>query len=509
MAVLTAAAPPRRGAARHLLAGYGWKMAVLAALAVWLLVVGAHHEPWADESQAWLISRDSSLVSLFTENVRYEGTPGLWHLVLWLAIRCGLPFGGLYLISLGCALAGAALLVWRAPFPAPLRALLAFSYFGAYQFAVVARSYALDLVLLPALADLFARRTERPVVYGLLVGLLANCNAHSFMLAVILGAEWAWTLLRAGRAPTGWTGLALAALLGLGALLTAWQPADNGFLHPGSRPPALGMALRFVGEAFIDRLAVWHVPSLVEQLQGIGLSLLVLAPALLLASRAKLLALFVALIAVLIGFSAFTYSSPWHSGILFLVWIFGLWIAWPAMAVSAPLRPAVLASLAIVATVQAAEAAQTGWWDIHHPYSGGARGAELLKGWRADHPQARIAVAGFKAFEMQPYFPSNIFANYQGGAPRPSYIVWKRGEPWHPFETLSEARKALKIGYDALLLSTFMVTPSQLAQFEQSAEARGYRIAMVYPGGLEWKGYIREDNTLLLFVRDDEGPAQP
>jgi len=209
-------------------------------LAGWLLVVGAHHEPWVDESQAWLIARDSSLASLLAERVRYEGTPGLWHLLLWLAIRCGLPFGQLHLVSVGCAVAGMALMLWRAPFPAPLRAGLAASYFGAYQFAVVARSYALDLVLLPALAHAFARRTDRPLLYGVLLGLLANCNAHSFLLAGVLGAEWAWALLRAGRLRAGCAGLVVGAALGLGALLTAWQPADNGFLHPEQRPPVLG-----------------------------------------------------------------------------------------------------------------------------------------------------------------------------------------------------------------------------------------------------------------------------
>jgi len=470
-------------------------------LAGWLLVVGAHHEPWVDESQAWLIARDSSLASLLAERVRYEGTPGLWHLLLWLAIRCGLPFGQLHLVSVGCAVAGMALMLWRAPFPAPLRAGLAASYFGAYQFAVVARSYALDLVLLPALAHAFARRTDRPLLYGVLLGLLANCNAHSFLLAGVLGAEWAWALLRAGRLRAGCAGLVVGAALGLGALLTAWQPADNGFLHPEQRPPALFAALHFVAEAFVDRLAVWRLPSPDGQLLGMGLSIALLVPALLLARRAALLTLVAALIAVLVGFSAFTYASAWHSGILFLVWIFALWIAWPAMAASAPLRPVVLASMAIVALVQAAEAFESGWWDIHHPYSGSARAADALRGWRADHPQGRLAAAGFMAFAVQPYFRGNVFANYQGGAPRPSYIVWTRGAPWHPFEPLREADKALAGDYDALLLSNFAIGPSALSRFRRSADARGYRLAATCPGDTEWKGYLSGDDTLLLFVR--------
>ena len=106
MAILTTVASPDRQAfgARRYLPVSTWKVAALGALTIWLFVVGAHHEPWLDESQAWLIARDSSLGQLLVERVRYEGTPGIWHLLLWLCIRLGLPFAGLYLVSVTCDL---------------------------------------------------------------------------------------------------------------------------------------------------------------------------------------------------------------------------------------------------------------------------------------------------------------------------------------------------------------------------------------------------------------------
>jgi|HubBroStandDraft_2_1064218.scaffolds.fasta_scaffold30910_2 hypothetical protein len=505
MAILTTVASPDRqalGAGRYLPV-WTWKVAALGALAIWLFVVGAHHEPWLDESQAWLIARDSSLRQLLVERVRYEGTPGLWHLLLWLCIRLGLPFAGLYLVSVTCALVGAALLLWCAPFPGPLRALLVASYFGAYQYAVVARSYALDLVLLPALASLFACRTKRPIPYGILVGLLANCNAHSFLLAGVLGAEFLLALVYAGRVRAGLAGLAFAAVLGVSALAVAWQPADNAFLDDhGMRMPPLPAGFLFLQDALVDRWAFWSAQR--PPFPGVSFSLLLMLPSILLFRRAGTLPLMAALIAVLIGFSALTYSHPWHSGILFLVWIFGLWISWSALGASPTLRNAVIAALAITGVAQATQAARTGIWDIGHPYSGAAQAARTIAGWRAEHPHASIAIAGFKAMAVQPYFSANIFANYQGGAPQPSYIVWKRGEAWRPFATLAEARAAVAGGYDLLLLSTDGIAPDDLVQFERMAGGQGYRVIAAYPDSLEWKGYAFDDDKLILLARADE-----
>ena len=107
-------------------------------------------------------------------------------------------------------------------------------------------------------------------------------------------------------------------------------------------------------------------------------------PSILLFRRAGTLPLMAALVVVVTGFSALTYSHPWHSGILFLVWTFGLWISWSALGASQTLRNAVIAALAITGVAQATQAARTGIWDIGHPYSGAAQAARTIAGSRSD-----------------------------------------------------------------------------------------------------------------------------
>jgi hypothetical protein len=50
-----------------------------------------YHEPWRDEAQAWLISRDLPILSIFRQ-MNYEGTPALWHIILVPFAKFGAPY---------------------------------------------------------------------------------------------------------------------------------------------------------------------------------------------------------------------------------------------------------------------------------------------------------------------------------------------------------------------------------------------------------------------------------
>ena len=163
-----------------------------------------------------------------------------------------------------------------------------------------------------------------------------------------------------------------------------------------------------------------------------------------------------------------------------------------------------IAALAITGVAQATQAARTGIWDIGHPLFRRGTSSRTIAGWRAEHPLAPIAVAGFKAMAVQPYFSANIFANYYGGAPQPSYIVWKRGEAWRPFAALAEARAAVAGGYDLLLLSTNGIAPDDLAQFERMAGGQGYRVIAAYPDGWNGRDMPLTTTELILLARKIE-----
>src|ERR1700683_4163321 len=80
-----------------------------------------YHEPWVDEAQAWQLARSLSLTSLFKTYIRYEGSPGLWHFLLWMMIRIHVSYAGLHWICGAIATASVGLLLFRSPFPRYLK----------------------------------------------------------------------------------------------------------------------------------------------------------------------------------------------------------------------------------------------------------------------------------------------------------------------------------------------------------------------------------------------------
>src|SRR5437868_927000 len=167
---------------------------VLLAYASLVCVCIPFHEPWVDEAQAWLLARDLSLPSLLFHFLRQEGHPPLWYLVLWGPAHLHASYGLLNWLIVPIALAGIWVLLRYAPFPFYLRALLPFTFFLAYQYAVVARSY----VLFPLLGFLAAHfyRQCRPMRMAVALGLLANVSLHGTIVALTFAAVYAWRLRR-------------------------------------------------------------------------------------------------------------------------------------------------------------------------------------------------------------------------------------------------------------------------------------------------------------------------
>ena len=88
---------------------------VLLLYSAVVLFTVRYHEKWADEAQAWLIARDLDLKTIWFHELRYEGSPGLWHTILWIAQHIfHLPYAALGYIGVAFAIAGAAVQIGRA-----------------------------------------------------------------------------------------------------------------------------------------------------------------------------------------------------------------------------------------------------------------------------------------------------------------------------------------------------------------------------------------------------------
>jgi hypothetical protein len=388
-----------------------WRIADILVFGLWLVVVGVvvqHHEPWADEAQSWLLARDLDLATLWLHELRYNGTPGLWHTILWIAqhwLHASYPALGA--IGMICAAAGVAFILWASPFPRLLTYLLVFSYVIVYQYAAVARSYTLLPLLLFAAADAY-RNHGRPLLMTVLLILLATVAFHGIILAAALGlcsaieAFRKWSQMsRIVRRRYLYCGVAM--VLAYFFLLAILKPSPDVAVfvnHRNTEPPLLKLEA-IVAFAFFD--------------EPIGSAAFLLLAAAWCFRRKRLLSFVLPVSAMLLLYILF-YGRPHHHGTAFLAATAGLWIAWPSESekrqFSREDRLALIgvsALLACMLSLNIWDAAVAVRRDYLYPYSGSADASIFLKRVSAERTTIFGYTYGMSA--VQAYFDRNILKN--------------------------------------------------------------------------------------------------
>ena len=115
------------------------------------------HENWRDEAQAWQIAKNLGIKELF-QQLRFEGHPCLWYLLLMPFAKLGVPFSCMGFISLALMAASVWIFLKKAPFAWPVKIILAFGSFFVYYYPVIARSYSMIPLVLFWLAMLYPER---------------------------------------------------------------------------------------------------------------------------------------------------------------------------------------------------------------------------------------------------------------------------------------------------------------------------------------------------------------
>ncbi len=422
----------------------------IAAVAVWF------HEPWADEAQAWLIARDLGIGGILHQ-MGYEGSPPLWHLLLWGLIRLHLPYAALGVVSLTLVAAGMYIWLRWSPLPAPVRLLVPFAFYYQYQYAVVARSYALSTFLAFAAVALWRAKPVRVIRFGLVVALLAQTNMYGFMIAGGIACAFAWEYyrdfrkLRSFRPRIFQTSVAGFFVLAsaVAARFLAKPFPDCSFraavqLQKGTTfgsiahelgglpelSTALGLNMAW-GLSLLLIVTIWAIavnkrafvlPSiatlaLVYQMSaghgtffGIGGSIVLLILLLSWFVAVKQLACILPFLFTVLAMGL-VWSKPWHYGMALTAFLVSVWAAWPAgHSPEFESSTRVMAvSLAVLLVLQLPLTAETVRAEVQGPYSGGIATAEFLRPYVGRRP---IYCVNFYGTGVQPYFDRNIFVNW-------------------------------------------------------------------------------------------------
>jgi len=410
-----------------------WKFgdaAVLLAYSCVVLWTLQYHEKWADEAQAWLIARDLDLRTIWFHELRYEGSPGLWHTILWIAqhvFHAG--YGDLGYIGVTFAIAGAAILILCAPFPRYIRWPLAFTYVMVYQYAVISRPYTI-LPLLAFTAAIFFKDKEHPERIAIILVLLVLLTLHGAILAGCLGfayllesiPTWSrFTPLVKRRFIVSTTVIILSFVF---LLLILWPSSD-----------VEEFAMKDQAAKIAESL---HVPPATPSMKFISiitgafadyLSLSLVFLAVLVAwfvIRRKLL-VFLLPVGLLVALYVKVHGYSHHHGTVTVGAMAALWIAWPNSEemksfnkIERRLAHALIATLLMFCGIQIWDAAVAIKHEYVYPYSGAEDAAKFIK----PTVDERKPIMGYLygVAGIQPYFDHNIFANmptsyFHHGAP--------------------------------------------------------------------------------------------
>ena len=160
-------------------------LVVMLCYSIITFIILLFHESWRDEAQAWLIARDLNIIDIFGQ-MKYEGHPVIWYLILVPFAKLGLPYVTVKIVSwLICNIA-VWLILKKAPFNLFLKILFIFSMPMLYLYPAIARSYCLIPLAITLVAIYFRQRHEKPIQYILSILFLANTHVIMYGMVGIL-----------------------------------------------------------------------------------------------------------------------------------------------------------------------------------------------------------------------------------------------------------------------------------------------------------------------------------
>lgn len=311
---------------------------MFAAYIVITFVGALFHEVWFDEAQFWVIARDIQLDELINQ-MAHEGHSALWALILMPFAKAGLPVLALGIISWAIMCSAEWVLLFRSPFSLPLKAAVTFSAGMLYINVTVSRVYALIPLILFLLALLYKQREKYAVLYGLLIGLLANTHIMMCGVVAVLGIMMFIDTLRdfKTRGAKGnvkqLAGLFLGGLLVLALLMQIFPSmSSNNFTSTNEYTVTTlvnGFLTGFTGvsASLFGEMQLFNNMHIVTALLNIFFMAAIIAVGFLVRKNVRILIIYItSLLSEIIVTCAIWYINPNRAALILLTVVFCSWL---------------------------------------------------------------------------------------------------------------------------------------------------------------------------------------
>lgn len=516
------------------------------------LVLAVFHEPWCDEGTAWQIARCASVKELLLEVPHYEGHPPLWHLVLSLFAKSGMPYElSLTVVSLFFTGTAVILILKYAPFPRLLKLLLPFTYFLFYQYSVLSRPYCMMFLAFVLLAVNYSKRNEKPGRYVLLLLFLSLTSAYGIVIAG--GIAFCWLLelwdkrkltdflknFRKDKRIWWLFFLLVCALILIIEIIPREDTVATSHLVNYEKTTGIIKRLLYglfgmIGDVFItNNFGAYAYGALCDIAMGWGeLSCSILIGMILLigivytAWKTRSTALVLIPYGMFTIFSSVVYIYPHHMGIILFIVLFWFWTImepgdlWERLQTKVSLPNFRIIRSALILLLSAAIIVPLYWSvsasvaDVCTNYSIGRKEAAFIKenhldeykimtGWQTvtDDKTGEIIDMDTNFFvytdNVAPYFKENIFYNCELNDAFSGYLLHKRA-------TKQENAQNLLKWHEAGLPDVLYLEPAIELVFSKE-ELKNVRYSLVYfdKTGCLWKGACLNRLRVHIYVRSD------
>lgn len=154
------------------------KIILIAVFIVFICLISImffFHDNWRDEAQAYLLCRDMKFSEIF-KNAHYEGHPILYYLILYPFVQLGVGPKIVNIVSLFFMSLSVYLILFHTKLNLVQKICFVVTQPVLYEFSVIGRSYSLLFFLLIVFSILYPKRMEKPILIGIVLGLLLNTH---------------------------------------------------------------------------------------------------------------------------------------------------------------------------------------------------------------------------------------------------------------------------------------------------------------------------------------------
>jgi hypothetical protein len=319
------------------------ELALLFGYSIFTFVGILNHEIWLDEAHHWLLARDSASIMELITNMKYDGHPALWNILLFTITRFTHNPVWMQVIHGLISISATYFFVAYSPFRFLQKAIFLFGYFVLYEYSIISRNYSLLLLLLFALTAIISRPQRQFLLIGFLLAILVN--VHLFGCFISISIMLYVLLTEYGK--LGGRVLRKDILIGvllfcLGLVLSVMQifpPEDSPFISMYDKATFFdrmetvlsGFIKAFVPIPDFLNQHFWNSNFLIvyaKPLAAIITVLLVFLPALLLVHRPfEMIFFYVAVSGILFFIYTAGIASQRYFGLLYIVFIQALWLS--------------------------------------------------------------------------------------------------------------------------------------------------------------------------------------